>query len=311
MYCSSSASPPPTAPSSVVRVRLSACKRRLGRLPEGQLALWIAIDDDVIALVELALEHRQRQRILQQPLNRPLEWPRAERGIVPLGREHLPRRRCQLERETALGEKLLESVKLEIDDVLDLRFAEWPEDDDVIDPVEKLGTEVLAERARDLGFDDRAVFTRVLEDVGAADVRRHDDDGVPEIDGAALRIGESPIVENLEQNVEHVRMRLLDLVEQHDGVRAAANRLSKLTALLEADVARRRADQSGDRVFLHVLGHVDADHRLLVVEQEFCESARGLRFSDAGGAEEDERADGTIGILQSSAGAADGVRHGF
>src|SRR3954470_5206343 len=107
MYCSSSASPLPTAPSSVVRVGLSACKRRLGRLPEGQLALGIAIDDDVIALVELALEHRQRQRILQQPLNRPLEWPRAERGIVPLGREHLPRRRRQLERETALGEKLL------------------------------------------------------------------------------------------------------------------------------------------------------------------------------------------------------------
>src|SRR3954468_8167301 len=70
MYCSSSAIALPTAPSSVVCVGLSACKRGLGRLPERQLALGIAIDDDVIALVELALEHRQRQRILQQPLNR-------------------------------------------------------------------------------------------------------------------------------------------------------------------------------------------------------------------------------------------------
>src|SRR2546422_8564010 len=35
-----------------------------------------------------------------------------------------------------------------------------------------------------------------------------------EIHRPALRIGEATVVENLQQNVEHIRMRFLDLVEQ-------------------------------------------------------------------------------------------------
>src|SRR3712207_8596674 len=40
------------------------------------------------------------------------------------------------------------------------------------------------------------------------------------------------------------------------------------TTLFRSDVPRRRPDQAADRVPLHVLRHVDPDHRLLVVEQE-------------------------------------------
>ena len=124
---------------------------------------------------------------------------------------------------------------------------------------------------------------------------------VPEVDRAALRVGEPAVVENLQQDVEHVRVRLLDLVEEHDGVRPAAHRLGELAALFVSDVARRRADQPRDGVLLHVLGHVDAHHRVLVVEQEFGERARRLRLSDAGRSEEDERADRPIRILQTGA----------
>ena len=66
-------------------------------------------------------------------------------------------------------------------------------------------------------------------------------------------------------------MRLLDLVEQHDGVRPAAHRFGELPALFVADVSGRCADQPRDRVLLHVLRHVDADHRLGVVEHELGE----------------------------------------
>ena len=38
----------------------------------------------------------------------------------------------------------------------------------------------------------------------------------------------------------------------------------ELTALLMSDVSRRGADQLGYTVLLHVLRHIDADHRLLV-----------------------------------------------
>ena len=64
-------------------------------------------------------------------------------------------------------------------------------------------------------------------------------------------------------DVEHVGVGLLDLVEQHDRVGPAAHRLGELAALLVADVAGGRADEPRHGVLLHVLGHVDADHRVL------------------------------------------------
>ncbi len=95
----------------------------------------------------------------------------------------------------------------------------------------------------------------------------HEDD-VAEVDGAALAVGEPTVVEHLEQDVEGLRVRLLDLVEQDHRVGPAADRLGELAALLVADVARRRADEARDGVPLGVLRHVDADHGPLVVEEE-------------------------------------------
>jgi hypothetical protein len=43
-------------------------------------------------------------------------------------------------------------------------------------------------------------------------------------DRAALRVGEAPVVEDLQQRVEDVGVGLLDLVEQDDRVRLAAGR---------------------------------------------------------------------------------------
>jgi hypothetical protein len=48
----------------------------------------------------------------------------------------------------------------------------------------------------------------------AAEVRGHDDERVAEVDRAALAVGQPAVVEHLQQHVEHVRVRLLDLVEQ-------------------------------------------------------------------------------------------------
>ena len=142
-----------------------------------------------------------------------------------------------------------------------------------------------------------------------ADVGGHDEHRVLEVHGAALAVGQPAVVEDLEQDVEHVVVGLLDLVEQHDRVGPAAHRLRELAALLVAHVPRGRADEPGHRVLLHVLGHVDADERVLVVEEELGQGPGGLRLPDAGGAEEDERADGPVGVLEPAAGAADGVAH--
>ena len=90
----------------------------------------------------------------------------------------------------------------------------------------------------------------------------------------------------------------------------AAHRFGELAGLLVADVAGRRADQPRHRVLLLILGHVDADHRVLVVEQELGERARQLGLADAGRAEEDEAAERPVRILQAGAGAPDGVGDG-
>ena len=84
------------------------------------------------------------------------------------------------------------------------------------------------------------------------------------------------------------RMRLLDLVEQDDLIGPAPHRLGQHAAFLIADIAGRRADQPGDAVLLHELGHVDADHRVRIVEQEFGERLGELGLADAGRAEEQE-----------------------
>ena len=149
--------------------------------------------------------------------------------------------------------------------------------------------------------------TIVAGDPVGADVRGHDQDRVGEVDRAALAVGEPAVVHDLQQHVEDVRVRLLDLVEQDDRVGPAAHRLGQLAALLVADVAGRRADQAGDRVLLHVLGHVDADDRLLGVEHELGQRPGQLGLADAGRAEEEEAADRPVGVGEPGARAAQRV----
>src|SRR4051794_41899224 len=104
-------------------------------------------------------------------------------------------------------------------------------------------------------------------------------------------------------------MRLLDLVEQNDRVRPTANSFCELAAFLESDISRRSTNQACDCMLLHVFGHVDANHRVLIVEQEFRECASGLSFSDTSWSEKNERPNRTIRILKSSTRSAHSVRH--
>ena len=106
------------------------------------------------------------------------------------------------------------------------------------------------------------------------------------------------------------RVRLLDLVEQHDRVRAPPHGLRELPPLVVADVARRRADEPRDGVLLHVLAHVEPDHRLLVVEQELRQRARQLGLADARRPEKEEAPDGPLRVAEPGPRAAHRVRHG-
>ena len=81
-------------------------------------------------------------------------------------------------------------------------------------------------------------------------------------------------------------MRLLHLVEHDHRVGPAADGLGELARFLIADVAGRRPDQARDGMAFLVLAHIDADERLLVVEQEFGKRAGCLGLAHPGGSQE-------------------------
>ena len=158
------------------------------------------------------------------------------------------------------------------------------EDEDLVDAIEELGQEPRLQ-----GFVDRvanlllaAALLGDLLDELAADVRRHDDDRVREIDGVALAVAQAAVVEHLQEDVEDVAMGLLDLVQEDHGVGPAADGLGQHAALLVADVARRGPDQPADRVPLHELAHVEADHGVFVVEHHLRQGLAQLGLAHAG-----------------------------
>ena len=64
-------------------------------------------------------------------------------------------------------------------------------------------------------------------------------------------------------------------------------------------------------MLLHVLGHVDPDHRLLGVEHELGQRPGKLGLADPGRADEQEGADRPVRVLQPGARAPQRVRHGL
>ena len=113
------------------------------------------------------------------------------------------------------------------------------------------------------------------------------------------------MVHHLQQDVVDVGVRLLDLVEQHDAVGMRADRVDQQAALLEADVAGRRADEPRDRVLLHVLAHVEADELVAELQRELLGE---LGLADAGRPGEQEAARRPIGLAEPRARSLDRLR---
>ena len=107
-----------------------------------------------------------------------------------------------------------------------------------------------------------------LLDFARAEVGCHHDDRVLEVHRAALSVGHAAIVKNLQQDVEHVGMRLFDLVEQNHAVGLAAHGFRQVAALFITHISGRRTDQTSHRVLLHEFAHVDAHHRLIAIKEE-------------------------------------------
>src|SRR5262245_19788478 len=103
-------------------------------------------------------------------------------------------------------------------------------------------------------------------------------------------------------------MSLLDLIEKNDAIRTSANALGEISAFVITDISRRSSDQSGNGMLLHVFGHIDTDHRALVIEKKLGESSCSLGLSNTCRSEEHEHTDGAVAILETCAITACGIR---
>ncbi len=143
-----------------------------------------------------------------------------------------------------------------------VRLRERIERDARVEAVPELGAEeqlVLA-----LGVTRGAGLTeadRPATEVARADVAGHEQDDVAEVRRLAVVVRQFAVIHDLEEHVEDVGVGLLDLVEEEDRVRRLRDGVGQETALVEADVPRRRADEARDGVPFHVLAHVEAEER--------------------------------------------------
>ena len=134
--------------------------------------------------------------------------------------------------------------------------------------------------------------------LGGAGVGGHDQDHVAEIDLLAGMIGQLAVVHHLQQDVEEVRVGLLDFIEQQHAMRMLVDGVGEQAALVEADIAGRRADQARDGVPLHIFGHVEADQ---LDAERGGERLGGFGLADAGGAGEQIVADRLFRLAQARA----------
>ena len=88
-----------------------------------------------------------------------------------------------------------------------------------------------------LGVGHQLLVLAQAHDQVGADVGGQQDDRVLEVDVPAFAVFHPALVEDLEEDLVHVGVRLLDLVEQHHAVGPAAHRLGQHAALAVADVA--------------------------------------------------------------------------
>ena len=142
------------------------------------------------------------------------------------------------------------------------------EDHHFVDAINEFGTEIGFYFAHHCQLDDLIIISRHLLNHLGTEVGSHDNNSILEIHGASLSISHASIIKHLQQNIEYIRMRLFNLVQQNYRIRFSAHRFGEMAAFLIADITGRCADQARNRVFFHKLGHVDANQMIFGIKQK-------------------------------------------
>src|SRR5918992_4058832 len=180
--------------------------------------------------------------------------------------------------------------------------------DNLVHPVQELRPEVGAHRLHHPSLHFLMAQARLVNPLGA-NVTGHDDHAILEIHSTPMAISQPSVVHYLEQDIEHVRMGLLNLVKEHHRIGPSPYCLSQLSPLFITYVPWGSADEPGHGVLLHVLRHVQTHHGGLIIKEELGQSAGQFGLPNASGTQEDKSPQGPVGVLQVGAGPADGIAH--
>ena len=184
----------------------------------------------------------------------------------------------QFDGDVLFFQSFFERFQLKMNDGGELRDVQRLEEDDIVEPIEKFRSKMqsnffhhaifrrLAQFAREILAERRSGFY-LFENVLGADVRGENDDRVGEIHGSTFPIGQSSVVEHLEERVPDLWMSFFHFVEENDGVGLSSYGFGQLSSLFESDVTRWSTDQSSDGMRFGVFTHVDSNHRFRRIEQ--------------------------------------------
>src|SRR5690606_9086925 len=155
---------------------------------------------DRIAVANSALEDTRGERVLQIPLDHPLQRPGAVNRIIAPVREPFMRRAVEMQRDIPVCQKLLQMRDLDIDNRRHILAAQAMEDDLLIQPVQEFRAERGAHRLHHLMADQFVIGIIGICEILTAEVGGKDNQRVLEVDRTALTIGQATIIENLQQN---------------------------------------------------------------------------------------------------------------
>ena len=176
-----------------------------------------------IAVADLAGENFLRQRILHLLLDDALQRPRAVGRVVALLGQPFARRSRRARARSCDRSRSFFSRSSWMSTIASIcsRFSRWKRITSSTrfrNSGRKFARTTAITCSRTASTSSVSFrLTRIL----GAEIGGHDDQRVAEIDRAALPVGQAAVVEHLQQHVEDVRVRLLDLVEEDRPDRAA------------------------------------------------------------------------------------------
>ncbi len=233
----------------------------------------------------------KREGVLDFLLGQAAQVARAELEGIPLLHQVIGQRTVPGQADAALGQAVAQVAQQDARNLGKILFGQLVKGNNFINPIEELRPHELFQRPHGL-------IPRLLGDILAEAERRggsvrtgvggHHNDGIFKVDLPSVRVRNPPVVQNLEQGIEHIGMCLFNLVQQNHGVGAATDFLGQLPRLIVADIAGGRPQQAGNGVLLHIFRHIEPDQRLGRVKQVVCKGFDQLGLADAGRADEQE-----------------------